>query len=70
MENFAWQQCIQKMKMEQKSDTFENIYSAGQLNVSRDCAATGNLGDENKYFEFKVTLTGETGKACLEHPTL
>ena len=43
-----------------KSDTFENIYSAGQLNVSK--TVTGNLGDENKYFEFKVTLTGETGK--------
>lgn len=43
-----------------KSDTFENIYSAGQLNVSK--TVTGNLGDENKYFEFKVTLTGENGK--------
>lgn len=43
-----------------KSDTFENTYSAGQLNVSK--TVTGNLGDENKYFEFKVTLTGETGK--------
>lgn len=43
-----------------KSDTFENAYSAGQLNVSK--TVTGNLGDENKYFEFKVTLTGETGK--------
>ena len=43
-----------------KSDTFENTYSAGQLNVSK--TVTGNLGDENKYFEFKITLTGETGK--------
>ncbi len=43
-----------------KSDTFENIYSAGKLNVSK--TVTGNLGDESKYFEFKVTLTGETGK--------
>ena len=41
-----------------KSDTFENTYSAGTLNVSK--TVTGNLGDESKYFEFKVTLTGVT----------
>lgn len=43
-----------------KSGTFENTYSAGTLKVSK--TVEGNLGDENKYFEFKVTLTGETGK--------
>nr|WP_296192978.1 FctA domain-containing protein [uncultured Anaerobutyricum sp.] len=43
-----------------KKDTFENTYSAGTLNVSK--TVTGNLGDKEKYFEFKVTLTGETGK--------
>ena len=43
-----------------KSDTFENTYSAGTLKVSKTVA--GNLGDKNKYFEFKVTLTGENGK--------
>lgn len=43
-----------------KSDTFENTYSAGTLKVSKTVA--GNLGDKNKYFEFKVTLTGEAGK--------
>ena len=43
-----------------KSGTFENTYSAGTLNVSK--TVTGNLGDKDKYFEFKVTLTGETGK--------
>lgn len=43
-----------------KSDTFENTYSAGKLNVSKTVA--GNLGDENHYFDFAVTLTGETGK--------
>ena len=43
-----------------KSDTFENTYSAGTLNVSK--TVTGNLGDESKYFEFKVTLTGVEGK--------
>lgn len=44
----------------EKSDTFENTYSAGTLNVSKE--VTGNLGDKDKYFEFKVTLTGEEGK--------
>lgn len=42
-----------------KSDKIENTYSAGTLNVSK--TVTGNLGDKDKYFEFKVTLTGETG---------
>lgn len=45
---------------ETKSDTFTNTYSAGTLSISK--TVTGNLGDKNKYFEFKVTLTGETGK--------
>lgn len=45
---------------EAKSDTFQNTYSAGTLNISK--TVTGNLGDQDKYFEFKVTLTGETGK--------
>ena len=43
-----------------KSDTFENTYSAGTLDVSK--TVTGNLGDKEKYFEFKVTLTGVEGK--------
>lgn len=44
-----------------KSGSFDdNKYSAGNLNVSK--TVTGNLGDKNKYFEFKVTLTGEAGK--------
>lgn len=43
-----------------KNDSFENTYSAGTLNVSK--TVTGNLGDGSKYFEFKVTLTGEAGK--------
>lgn len=45
---------------ETKSDNFPNTYKAGELDVSK--TVTGNLGDENKYFEFKVTLTGENGK--------
>lgn len=43
-----------------KSSEFINTYRAGTLNVSK--TVTGNLGDKNKYFEFKVTLTGENGK--------
>lgn len=43
-----------------KSDTFENTYSAGTLNISK--TVTGNLGDQSKYFEFTVTLTAAAGK--------
>lgn len=45
---------------EAKSDNFPNTYKAGELDVSK--TVIGNLGDKNKYFEFKVTLTGENGK--------
>lgn len=48
----------------EKSDSFENTYSAGTLNISK--TVKGNLGDESKYFEFKVTLTGENGKKYLD----
>ena len=51
-------------KGETKNDTFTNTYSAGTLSVSK--TVTGNLGDKDKYFEFKVTLTGETGKTYGE----
>lgn len=47
-----------------KSDTFMNVYNAGELKVSK--TVTGNLGDKSKYFEFKVTLTGETGKTYTD----
>lgn len=43
-----------------KSSSFENTFSAGNLQVTK--TVTGNLGDKDKYFEFKVTLTGEDGK--------
>lgn len=43
-----------------KKDSFENTYSAGTLDVSK--TVKGNLGDKNKYFEFKVTLTGVNGE--------
>ncbi len=44
----------------QKSDTFENTYSAGTLSIKKIVA--GNLGDKEKYFNVTVTLTGETDK--------
>lgn len=47
-----------------KSDTFENTYSAGTLNVSK--TVTGNLGDKDKDFEFKVTLTGVEGETYAD----
>lgn len=61
-----------------KSDEITNIYSAGTLKVSK--TVTGNLGDRDKYFTFKVTLTGEqdknyadsyavTGGSYKENPT-
>lgn len=51
-----------------KKDNFPNTYSAGTLKVSK--TVTGNLGDKDKYFEFKVTLTGETGKTYGETYTV
>lgn len=55
-------------KGEKKSDTFENTYSAGTLKVSK--TVEGNLGDKDKYFEFKVTLTGEKGKTYADSYTV
>lgn len=45
---------------EDKTDSFANSYAAGELDIHKD--VEGNLGDKSKYFEFKVTLTGETDK--------
>ncbi|HIU77337.1 MAG TPA: hypothetical protein IAC62_15725 [Candidatus Pelethocola excrementipullorum] len=47
-----------------KSDIFENTYSAGTLSVNK--TVEGNLGDQDKYFEFRVTLTGEEGKTYAD----
>lgn len=44
-----------------KSDSFTNTYSAGTLKVTK--TVTGNLGDKDRYFEFKVNLKGVSGKA-------
>lgn len=43
-----------------KTGAFENTYSAGSLAVTK--TVTGNMGDRDKYFAIKVTLTGEAGK--------
>lgn len=47
-----------------KSDSFVNTYSAGTLDISK--TVEGNLGDKDKYFEFKVTLRGVEGKTYEE----
>lgn len=47
-----------------KCNSITNTYSAGTLKVSKE--VQGNLGDKSKYFEFKVTLTGEVGKTYAE----
>lgn len=40
-----------------KTDTFSNVYSAGELDISK--TVTGNMGDKNNYFEVYVTLEKE-----------
>lgn len=45
---------------EGKKDDFDNLYSAGKLEVHKD--VEGIMGNKNKYFEFRVQLTGEEGK--------
>lgn len=47
-------------KLGEAANAFTNTYSAGTLDISK--TVEGNLGDKNKYFEFKVTLTGVDGK--------
>lgn len=45
---------------EGKKDDFNNLYSAGELEVHKD--VEGIMGNKEKYFEFRVQLTGEEGK--------
>lgn len=45
---------------EGKKDDFDNFYSAGKLEVHED--VEGIMGNKDKYFEFRVQLTGEEGK--------
>ena len=47
-----------------KTDIFANLYSAGNLEISK--LVTGNLGDKSKYFDVTVTLIGEEGKTYEE----
>lgn len=44
-----------------KGGSFENTYSAGSLAVTKN--VTGNMGDRNKYFDVKITVSdGVDGK--------
>lgn len=61
---FAVQSVSYTGKAGTKAESFKNVYSAGSLAVSK--TVTGNLGDKTKYFEFKVTLTGEEDKTYAE----
>lgn len=45
---------------EGKKDDFDNLYSAGKLEVHKD--VEGIMGNKDKYFKFRVQLTGEEGK--------
>lgn len=45
---------------EGKKDDFDDLYSAGKLEVHKD--VEGIMGNKEKYFEFTVQLTGEEGK--------
>ena len=45
---------------EGKKDDFDDLYSAGELEVHKD--VEGIMGNKEKYFEFRVQLTGEEGK--------
>lgn len=45
---------------EGKKDDFDNRYSAGELEVHKD--VEGIMGNKEKYFKFRVQLTGEEGK--------
>ncbi|MGI6012638.1 MAG: DUF7601 domain-containing protein [Ruminococcus sp.] len=47
-------------KIGEDDTAFENKYEAGTLSIKKE--VTGNLGDKEKYFEFKVTLTAPEGK--------
>lgn len=48
----------------QKSDTFDNTYSAGSLSVKKK--VTGDFGDKKKEFTVKVTFTAPTGDTVRE----
>lgn len=43
-----------------KSDSFNNVYNAGSLEITKE--VTGNLGDKSKDFTFSVILNAPEGK--------
>ena len=43
-----------------KTDKFENTYESGTLKISK--AVTGNMGDQTKLFDVKVTLEAPSGE--------
>ena len=45
---------------EGKKDDFDDLYSAGELEVHKN--VEGIMGNKDKYFKFRVQLTGEEGK--------
>lgn len=47
-----------------KTDKFVNVYSAGELKVTKE--VTGNLGDQEKQFEMTVTFTAPAGDTVRE----
>lgn len=48
----------------EKANGIAASYTANKLSVSK--TVSGNLGDQTKYFEFKITLTGVTGKTYAD----
>ena len=52
-----------------KSDNFTNVYKAAN-DLSFAKTVSGNLGDRDKYFDFTVTFTGETGKDYSDATTV
>lgn len=51
-------------KGDAKKDTFENVYSAGSLAVSKE--VTGNMGDKDKEFKVTVEFNAPEGKSVKE----
>lgn len=50
-------------KEKQKLQNFENVFSAGNLAITKE--VTGNLGEKDRYFKVTVTLTAPEGKNVL-----
>lgn len=50
-----------------KTDSITNTYSAGNLAITKN--VTGNMGETDRYFKVKVTLTAPTGKTVNSNIT-